>query len=58
MGVPEKLDFHFHCQRVAGYFLQDEPDTDPWTFDPVSSVVPKPFLQKLRDRIRGKQTSA
>ncbi|KAL2849245.1 histidine phosphatase superfamily [Aspergillus pseudoustus] len=43
---PPQSDSHFHFSTVTGIFLQDDPNTDPDTFDYVSTnfgLVPRPY---------------
>ncbi|KAB8233055.1 histidine phosphatase superfamily [Aspergillus alliaceus] len=43
-------DFHFKFSTVTGYFLQDEPDTDPENFDYVTSnfgLIPRNYDTEL-----------
>lgn len=42
-------EFHFNITTVPGYFIQDDPETDPDTFDYVY-LSNSPFPSTVKDR--------
>ena len=42
-------EFHFNITTVPGYFMQDDPETDPDTFDYVY-LSNSPFPSTVKDR--------
>ncbi|KAL2812395.1 histidine phosphatase superfamily [Aspergillus granulosus] len=43
---PPQFESHFHFSTITGVFLQDDPNTDPDTFDYVSTnfgIIPRPY---------------